>query len=1044
MRAGSGFQDISDESRRSSTHVDEDAGAAASSLQQVDRALDTNQQSFVKTALKSAAVLAGVAAAVAGIKSIASAGIDRLTTIQDATASLTLQFGGDAQKTADFMTAILATVKGTPFALDQFADAGKNLVSFGLDAQKVPGYLTAIGDAAAASGQGAEGVDSLVNTIGQLAATGKIDLGSVWDISAKGVPALQILANHFNLTTAAMQKMISDGTVPADEGIQALMDGIENGSTGIAGATNKFGGTMQKLGETFNGSLANLKTGVARLGATILKPWMDDATAGFTMLTGVLDATGGVIGGWSDALHGKLTGLWRVIVGADMGGFDAIGGPSSPLGQFANTVHSMVAFIPEQLVPAVQEAWAILSTGDFKGGMGLEEDSPFVSFVFMLRDVGLDTFQKLSDIWGTLWDAAQNIWPSLVSIGESIGSAVAVLGISTWDLFLLALQGISNLIRDYLAPALKVVADFMRDNPALVTILVGVYELYRLALLAIAIQQGIASAAAAVWAAICGVGTTATTIWAGAVWLLNGAIAVLTSPITAVIVIIGAVVAAIIYAYNNFDWFKTGVQFVWDVIQNVITFAWNWVIKPIFDAIVWALGTMGTGFQAFWALVQQIWGWIGGAIQWAWDSVISPVFTYISDRAVGLGQGFADLWGQVEQFWGWIGDKIQWVWDSIIQPIWSGIQSFASAVGSFFSAIWDGVSTGVTDIQDAIDTITTKIKDFLGLDFGSTTINPNGSVTTKSDSLLGLPGGITLGGGGADGGPIRGPGGPRDDRILTPLSNGEYVVNAGATKRNYHLIESINRGMAMGGLVQAGYDQGYAGTTSKSIPGLQAFGAAKTTPVAASGGGTPYTGAVSGGVEQWRGLVLKALAMTGQSAALADTVLHQMDTESSGNPNAINLTDSNAQKGTPSIGLLQVIGPTFGSYAMAGYNSNIYDPLSNILAAIRYTIGAYGGVAAGMQGHAYDLGNEIWPSGTMGWNTSGAPQGVLSGNELQAYQTVGKHLASGGGTSTLTVAPGAVQITVNGQMTPADQEALRAELESTLRQILADDADRHL
>jgi len=46
----------------------------------------------------------------------------------------------------------------------------------------------------------------------------------------------------------------------------------------------------------------------------------------------------------------------------------------------------------------------------------------------------------------------------------------------------------------------------------------------------------------------------------------------------------------------------------------------------------------------------------------------------------------------------------------------------------------------------------------------------------------------------ADGGRVSGPGGPRDDKILARVSNGEYVVNAEATRRNLPLLEAINNG----------------------------------------------------------------------------------------------------------------------------------------------------------------------------------------------------------------------------------------------------------
>ncbi|WP_369257357.1 transglycosylase SLT domain-containing protein [Streptomyces sp. R35] len=66
--------------------------------------------------------------------------------------------------------------------------------------------------------------------------------------------------------------------------------------------------------------------------------------------------------------------------------------------------------------------------------------------------------------------------------------------------------------------------------------------------------------------------------------------------------------------------------------------------------------------------------------------------------------------------------------------------------------------------------------------------------------------------------------------------------------------------------------------------------------------------------------------------------------ESTGNPNAINGWDINAQNGTPSIGLLQVIQPTFNAYHVSGTSMNIYDPVANITAAANYAADKYGSI----------------------------------------------------------------------------------------------------
>lgn len=110
----------------------------------------------------------------------------------------------------------------------------------------------------------------------------------------------------------------------------------------------------------------------------------------------------------------------------------------------------------------------------------------------------------------------------------------------------------------------------------------------------------------------------------------------------------------------------------------------------------------------------------------------------------------------------------------------------------------------------------------------------------------------------------------------------------------------------------------------------------------------------SAGVEQWRGLAKQALLLTNQfSESNLNALLTQMMHESGGNPNAINNWDINAIRGIPSKGLMQVIDPTFHANAMEGFNTNIYDPLSNMIAAINYTVRRYGSLYAGWTARGY-------------------------------------------------------------------------------------------
>lgn len=117
--------------------------------------------------------------------------------------------------------------------------------------------------------------------------------------------------------------------------------------------------------------------------------------------------------------------------------------------------------------------------------------------------------------------------------------------------------------------------------------------------------------------------------------------------------------------------------------------------------------------------------------------------------------------------------------------------------------------------------------------------------------------------------------------------------------------------------------------------------------------GIGAAGALGGGgdVASW---IMQALAITGQSMDYLDELMYIAQMESGGDPNAINLWDSNAAAGHPSKGLMQTIDSTFAAYALPGYD-DIWNPVHNTIAAIRYMNERYGGIQnhPGLGGKGY-------------------------------------------------------------------------------------------
>ncbi|MFD5824585.1 transglycosylase SLT domain-containing protein [Lentzea sp. NPDC060358] len=109
-------------------------------------------------------------------------------------------------------------------------------------------------------------------------------------------------------------------------------------------------------------------------------------------------------------------------------------------------------------------------------------------------------------------------------------------------------------------------------------------------------------------------------------------------------------------------------------------------------------------------------------------------------------------------------------------------------------------------------------------------------------------------------------------------------------------------------------------------------------------GGPPSGSPPPGNVEEWIREAIKILQAAGipVTEENIDEIWKIIEKESSGDPRAINLWDSNAQAGTPSKGLMQCIDSTFNAHKLPGHD-DIWNPVDNIIAGVRYTFSRYGG-----------------------------------------------------------------------------------------------------
>jgi phage-related protein len=197
------------------------------------------------------------------------------------------------------------------------------------------------------------------------------------------------------------------------------------------------------------------------------------------------------------------------------------------------------------------------------------------------------------------------------------------------------------------------------------------------------------------------------------------------------------------------------------------------------------------------------------------------------------------------------------------------------------------------------------------------------------------------------------------------------------------------------------------------------------------GGGSETAGAGSAQLAQW---IAAAMAFAGVPASWAGPLHTLIMRESGGNPHAINLTDFNAQRGDPSRGLTQTIGSTFNRYRDPRLSSDIYDPISNIVAGINYIKATYGSifnvqqaVGATPKGYAgggivpmlMDQGGMLPPGYTTVLNATGRPEYVLTGDQFAAVTAGGDGGSVGQFVGNLYLDSGEFLGAVRGEITRA-------------------------
>jgi murein DD-endopeptidase MepM/ murein hydrolase activator NlpD len=206
---------------------------------------------------------------------------------------------------------------------------------------------------------------------------------------------------------------------------------------------------------------------------------------------------------------------------------------------------------------------------------------------------------------------------------------------------------------------------------------------------------------------------------------------------------------------------------IWAKFTNALSSAWSSVKgawKRIKDAVSgWRAQLtkkIGNLWAKFYNALVSAWGWVTGK----WANIKRNVGNWRTQLTRSIGNVWAKFSGAFKDAWNWIVKK----WGRIKTTI----SGWGAAIKGSLSKIWDGMGSGLVGavnwVREKILWLIGKLNTILGK-FGASPIKLKWSPLGKFKGF-------------AEGGPVRGPGGPKEDKILARLSSGEHVLTASEVK----------------------------------------------------------------------------------------------------------------------------------------------------------------------------------------------------------------------------------------------------------------------
>ena len=380
----------------------------------------------------------------------------------------------------------------------------------------------------------------------------------------------------------------------------------------------------------------------------------------------------------------------------------------------------------------------------------------------------LNSIGQIGVVWANAWNNDNNgteIIQGIANIIDDITNAILNLVSSTG--FQSFLDGVLNTVSgivQFIEPIASGCVEMSKNIAEIVLSKIGdVLKTVGDALQTIAQNKTVSEILKAVGGAIAIV-VGAIALWNIAQAILNGLMglfAILTSPITLIILAVIAAITAIILVVKNWgaisEWFQNlwvkiteKLQEIWNNIKLFFVNLWNSIIDKVttvwngikdFLSNLWngILNIVKTVFNAIATFFSNVWNNIRGTVLAVWTGIkitISTVITNIKDKISTVLNNIKTVWNNI---WTTIGNVVKNIWNGI----WSGIKSVINSILGGIEGFVNGTIKGINKLLSGISSVANAVGSLIGLNPISLQISTislprlaKGGVLTEATTVL--------------------------------------------------------------------------------------------------------------------------------------------------------------------------------------------------------------------------------------------------------------------------------------------------------------------